>query len=92
MTKNRATLKKRYESLLSNSNKLTNQDVFQIFMDAFTETIDPHTNYFNPANAANFNIDMSRTLEGIGATLASENEYVTIKSIIPAALLIKVNW
>jgi carboxyl-terminal processing protease len=37
---------------------------------------------FNPANAANFNIDMSRTLEGIGATLASENEYVTIKSIV----------
>jgi len=83
MVKNKATLKKRYEGLLSNSNKLTNQDVFQIFMDAFTETIDPHTNYFNPANAANFNIDMSRSLEGIGATLASENEYVTIKSVVP---------
>jgi carboxyl-terminal processing protease len=44
--------------------------------------IDPHTNYFNPANAANFNIDMSRSLEGIGATLV-ENEYVTIKTIVP---------
>jgi carboxyl-terminal processing protease len=82
MVKNRATLKKRYEDLLSNSNKLNNQDVFQIFMDAFTETIDPHTNYFNPANAANFNIDMSRSLEGIGATLQTVNEYVTIKTIV----------
>jgi len=56
--------------------------VFQIFMDAFTETIDPHTNYFNPSNAANFNIDMSRSLEGIGATLGTVNEYVTINSIV----------
>ena len=83
IAKDKETLKKRYENLLSQANKLNNQDVFQVFMDAFTEAIDPHTNYFNPANAANFNIDMSRQLEGIGASLNTENEFVTIKSIIP---------
>jgi carboxyl-terminal processing protease len=83
LAKDKETLKKRYENLLSQSNKLNNQDVFQVFMDAFTEAIDPHTNYFNPANAANFNIDMSRQLEGIGAGLNIENEYIIIKSIIP---------
>jgi carboxyl-terminal processing protease len=81
--KNKETLKKRYDNLLSQSNKLSNSDVFQIFMDAFTEAIDPHTNYFTPSNAANFNIDMSRSLQGIGASLLSENEYVTIKSVVP---------
>lgn len=79
--KNKETLKKRYENLLSQANKLNNQDVFQVFMDAFTEAIDPHTNYFNPANAANFNIDMSRQLEGIGAGLNTENEFIIIKSL-----------
>ncbi len=83
MAKNKETLKKRYENLLSQANKLSNQDVFQYFMDAFTEAIDPHTNYFNPSNAANFNIEMSRQLEGIGASLLVENEYVTIKSVVP---------
>jgi carboxyl-terminal processing protease len=83
MAKNKETLKKRYQNLLDQSNKLNNQDVFQIFMDAFTNAIDPHTNYFNPANAANFNIEMSRSLEGIGATLGVENDYVTITSIVP---------
>ena len=83
LAKDKETLRKRYESLLSQSNKLNNQDVFQIFMDAFTNAIDPHTNYFNPANAANFNIEMSRSLEGIGATLQSKDEYVTISSIVP---------
>ena len=82
MAKNKETLKKRYTNLLSQAGKLSNQDVFQYFMDAFTEAIDPHTNYFNPSNAANFNIEMSRQLEGIGASLLVENEYVTIKSIV----------
>lgn len=82
VTKNKETLRKRYQNLISQAKKLSNQDVFQLFMDAFTESVDPHTNYFNPANAANFNIEMSRSLEGIGASLQSENEYITIKSIV----------
>ena len=76
------SLKKRYDNLLAQSNKINNQDAFQVIMTAFTESVDPHTSYFNPANAANFNIDMSRSLEGIGATLSSENEFVTIKSVV----------
>lgn len=82
LVKNKETLKKRYENLITQSAKLNNQDVFQLFMDAFTESIDPHTNYFNPSNAAQFNIDMSKSLEGIGASLQSDNEFVTIKMIV----------
>lgn len=77
-----SALKKRYDNLLAQSNKINNQDAFQVIMTAFTESVDPHTSYFNPANAANFNIDMSRSLEGIGASLTSENEFVTIKSVM----------
>jgi len=83
LVKDKETLKKRYENLLAQVNKLNSQDVFQLFMDAFTEAIDPHTSYFNPANAANFNIEMSRQLEGIGAGLNTENDYIIIRSIVP---------
>ncbi len=83
LAKDKETLKKRYENLLAQVNKLNSQDVFQLFMDAFTEGIDPHTSYFNPANAANFNIEMSRQLEGIGAGLNTENDYIIIRSIVP---------
>jgi carboxyl-terminal processing protease len=79
----KVTLEKRYKNLLVQSNKINNQDAFQVIMGAFTSAVDPHTSYFNPANAANFNIDMARSLEGIGATLQSENEFVTIKGIVP---------
>lgn len=83
--KNIITLTKRYESLKTQAEKFNNQDVFQILMDAFTETIDPHTNYFNPSNAERFNQEMSRSLEGIGATLQLDNEVTKIVSIVPGS-------
>ncbi|MBK0380251.1 carboxy terminal-processing peptidase [Mucilaginibacter segetis] len=83
LAENKALLKKRYTNILSQSNKLSSQDVFQAFMDAFTIAIDPHTNYFIPSAAANFNIDISRSLEGIGATLQSQNDYITVTSVVP---------
>ncbi len=81
--KNVETLTKRYQNLKSQVTKVNNQDVFQTLMDAFTESIDPHTNYFNPTNAAAFNEDMARSFDGIGARLGVENEVVKIAEIIP---------
>lgn len=83
LAKNQETLKKRYENLKSQAAKFNNQDVFQIVMDSFTEAVDPHTNYFNPRNAEVFNQEMSRSIEGIGATLQLENEVTKIVSIVP---------
>ncbi len=81
--KNIETLTKRYTNLRSQVAKINNQDVFQTIMDAFTQTIDPHTSYFNPSNAVAFNEDMARSFEGIGARLQMENEVLKIGEIIP---------
>nr|WP_294791861.1 carboxy terminal-processing peptidase [uncultured Mucilaginibacter sp.] len=82
VVKNKETLKKRYETYLSQNSKLQSDDVFQMFMDAFTEAIDPHTNYFNQFNKAQFKMEMSRSLEGIGATLETKNEFISINSLV----------
>jgi len=89
--KNIETLKKRYENLLSQVTKTNNQDAFQRMMNAFTNSIDPHTNYFNPVNAQNFNEDMARSFEGIGARLQLENEVVRVDGIIPGGPAFKAN-
>ena len=81
--KNKKTLKERYKNLVSQSAKFNNQDVFQTIMNAFTETVDPHTNYFVPNKAQEFNEDLARTFEGIGARLQVENEVVKVAEIIP---------
>ncbi|UBM60537.1 carboxy terminal-processing peptidase [Marinilongibacter aquaticus] len=83
------TLLKRYERYENRVSKWRSEDVFQGFMDAVTEAIDPHTAYMIPSNAAQFNIDMSQSLEGIGAQLRNDNDYVMIVDVIPGGPLFK---
>ena len=75
------TTKKAYERRKKNLAKQTSEDVFQLYMNSFTEIYDPHTNYFSPIDSDNFKIQMKRSLEGIGAVLRSENDYVTINEV-----------
>ncbi|UZR94602.1 carboxy terminal-processing peptidase [Chondrinema litorale] len=70
----------RYEKLISQYNS---EDVFQLYMNSFAGTFDPHTSYFSPISAENFEIDMSLSLEGIGARLYSKDDYITFSEIIP---------
>lgn len=76
-------LEKRYDTFKKNLTKTTVEDVFQTYMNALAMAYDPHTNYFSPVAASNFNMSMNRSLEGIGATLTSENDYVTIREVRP---------
>ena len=75
--------------------KLYNQqkpsDAFQAYMYAVTSSFDPHTDYFSPDEFENFQIDMSRSLEGIGAKLQTENEYTVVNEIIPGGPAFKSN-
>ncbi len=84
-----ATMNKRYDMYETRVLKWRSEDVFQTFVNSFTETIDPHTSYMIPSTAAQFNIEMSQSLEGIGATLQNEGDYVMIKEIIPGGPLFK---
>jgi carboxyl-terminal processing protease len=85
------TLKNRYERYESRVAKWRSNDVFQTYMNAFTTVIDPHTSYMVPSTAAQFNIDMSQSLEGIGARLQNENDYVMIVDVIPGGPLFKTH-
>lgn len=76
-------LTRRYESQRKRVSQMRSEDAFQAYMNAFTGTWDPHTNYFSPRNSENFNINMSLSLEGIGAVLQSDNEYTKVVRLVP---------
>lgn len=78
-----ATLTQRYKNLDKAVARVRSDDVFQMYMNAFAETLDPHTNYFNPNNADRFNQEMSQSLEGIGAMLQEDGEYIKITQVLP---------
>lgn len=75
-------LSNRYKYFHKTILQYKSEDVFQIYMNAFSEAIDPHTSYFSPITMDNFRISMSLSLEGIGAQLTSRDGYTTIARII----------
>lgn len=77
-------LLKRYKNRLDRTRQTNSEDVYQLYMNAFTRTYDPHTQYFSPRTSENFNINMSLSLEGIGAVLQREDEYTKVVSLVPA--------
>ncbi|HCE38700.1 MAG: tail-specific protease [Alcanivorax sp.] len=76
-------LTNRYESQLNRVRQNTAEDVFQTYMNALAQSFDPHTNYFTPHNSENFDISMSRSLEGIGAVLQYEDGYTKVVRLVP---------
>lgn len=76
-------LKTRYERFKSNVDKYNSNDVFEILMNSLTEAFDPHTNYFSPRNAEDFQRESSKSMEGIGATLQQDNDYTKIVELRP---------
>ncbi len=77
------SLTKRYQRIQKAIYQYNSEDVFQSYMNAYTNAYDPHTDYFSPPDAENFQIDMSLSLEGIGARLMQNLDYTQVAEIIP---------
>lgn len=75
-------LKKRYEAKINQLAQVTSEDVFESFMNSVTELYDPHTQYLSPRASDNFNINMSLSLEGIGAVLQTEDEHTKVVRLV----------
>ncbi|QOR39455.1 carboxy terminal-processing peptidase [Billgrantia diversa] len=78
-----SNLRQRYEGQLSRLRQTNAEDVFGLFMAAVTSSMDPHTEYLSPRQGESFDIQMRLSLEGIGAMLQSDGEYVKVTSLVP---------
>jgi len=78
------TLGKRYRNQQLRLNQTRSEDMFQNYINALAQVYDPHTQYMSPELAENFDINMSLSLEGIGAVLQSDNEFTRIVRLVPA--------
>jgi len=76
------TLKDRYERSYKRITQLTNDDVFEMYMNAVAHNIDPHSSYLSPRQSEEYRIQMSLSYDGIGASLQLEDDYVKVMNII----------
>lgn len=75
-------LSKRYKLMAKRINERKSDDVFQFYMNAYVSLIEPHTGYMAPRTSENFEINMSLSLEGIGAVLGNDGEYTAIDTVV----------
>ena len=76
------SLNRRYQRIQKAIYQYNSEDVFQSYMNAYTNAYDPHTDYFSPPDAENFQIEMGLSLEGIGARLTQNLDYTEVAEII----------
>ncbi len=87
----RTELSKTFANRLKLLNQQKPDDALQAYMYAVTTSFDPHTSYFSPDEFENFQIDLSRSLEGIGARLQMESEYTVVNEVIPGGPAFRSN-
>ena len=76
-------LEKRYRRFVRKVNLFDEEDVISIFLNAYAHTLDPHSNYLNPTQSEEYEIQMSLSYQGIGARLNLADEQVQVVNIIP---------
>ena len=77
-------LLKRYRNRLKQVRQARSEDAFQLYINAFASTYDPHTQYLSPRSSENFNMSMSLSLQGIGAVLRTEDDYTSVVRLVTA--------
>lgn len=75
-------LSKRYRNQLSQVLKTNERDIFQAYLSNVAKAVDPHTDYYSPRDSENFNMQLSLSLEGIGAQLTTDEEYTKVVELI----------
>ncbi|MEZ4873311.1 MAG: carboxy terminal-processing peptidase [Bdellovibrionales bacterium] len=73
---------KNYERIAKRINDQSSEDIYATFLDSFARALDPHSSFFSWDAVEDFQIQMSLSLEGIGATLSSKDGFTTIEQLI----------
>ncbi len=72
-------------NLLKRMLEETPQDHYDRYLNVISRAFDPHTSYLPPTSKEDFDIQMSGSLEGIGATLREDDGYIKVVRIIPGS-------
>ena len=81
--KSRKKVKELYERWFDNLEQNRRKDWMDIYFNSITALYDPHTVYLSPTEKQNFDMKISGTFEGIGATLRTDKDYTRVVRIIP---------
>ncbi len=76
-------IEEKYDRFFTRLLKEDRSDHLEKFYNSVTSVFDPHTEYFPPRKKEDFDIDISGSLEGIGAVLQEDGQYIKVVKIVP---------
>jgi carboxyl-terminal processing protease len=81
---------RRYERFLRVRTEMDSGDVLQVYLTALSNGYDPHSDYFSPLEAENFEINnIKLSLTGIGARLQWDDGYTKLVELVPGGPAIR---
>jgi carboxyl-terminal processing protease len=81
---------RRYERFLRVRTEMDSGDVLQVYLTALSNGYDPHSDYFSPREAENFEINnIKLSLTGIGARLQWDDGYTKLVELVPGGPAIR---
>ncbi len=72
-------------SMFKRYDKRKKMDWFSVYMNAYTEVFDPHTNYFSPQDKEDFDVSFKGKVIGIGATIQESKGKIKIGTLVVGA-------
>jgi carboxyl-terminal processing protease len=79
----RTQLVKRYTNVLRFAKQTERPEVLQRYLSSMTHSFDPHSSYMSPQTREDFDISMRLRLQGIGASLSSDDGFTVVREIVP---------
>ena len=88
--KEKEKILRRYDRFLRTRTEMDSGDVLQTYLTALSNGYDPHSDYFSPIEAENFEINnIKLSLTGIGARLQLDDGYTKLIELVPGGPAIR---
>jgi carboxyl-terminal processing protease len=79
----KTNVNKSWDRVLRRLKDTKQDDIYSGYLDSFARALDPHSSFFSKDVLEDFEITMSLSLEGIGATLSSQDGFTIIDALVP---------
>ena len=83
------TVIKNYERSVKRIQDTKQDDLYSGYLDSFARALDPHSSFFSRDVLEDFEIQMRLSLEGIGATLSSQDGFTVVEQLVPGGAAAK---
>ncbi|WP_413292966.1 S41 family peptidase [Bdellovibrio sp. HCB185ZH] len=82
-------VEKNYERAVKRTQETSQDDLLSGYLDSFARGLDPHSSFFSKDVLEDFEIQMRLSLEGIGATLSSQDGFTVVEALVPGGAAAK---